>query len=300
VAAAQAGRLEAEAALREILVKEDIPAWRATMISLLAPFAGNPATQTVLRSSLAATDPLERAAAVRSLTGVAPAEWLRPLLKDPVRLVRLDAAWALSPELGEGTSERRELDAYLDLSLDQPAGRVRLGEDLANRGQSEKALAEISLAAEWDPNSPGIFDSLGMVLLGLGRPVEAAERLGRAAELNASDGIAALRAGLAFNEAGNLPKAEAWFRQAVARNSRLDRAWYNLGLLLAQQDRLPESAQALLRAGALVENEPDYTYALATVLFRAGDATGARAAVEATLRLAPGHQEAKALLRRLP
>ena len=301
VAAAQSGQADAIDTLLSLLKQEDIPAWRATYLGLLVSSADDPAVQICAGKSLHAVDPLERAAAVRLVAGGrAASDGLGPLLKDPVRLVRLDAEWALSPTLAAESPERKELDAYLSLSFDQPAGRLRLGQDFANRGQLNAAEKEIAQAAAWDPHSPGILDAYGMVLAGLGRTVEAAEKFSRAAELAPADAALALRAGLAFAEAGRLSAAEKMCRLAVARDSKFDRAWYNLGLLLAQTERWADAAEALRRAEAIAPAIADYPYALATVLLRAGDQTGARAAAQRALTIAPGHEGARQLLQALP
>ncbi len=300
VAAAQASRPGAPAALLALLTQEDIPAWRATLLSLLIPYAdGSPGIVAAGRAALTAADPLERAAAVRLLAGHEPAKaWVRPLLQDPVRLVRLDAAWMLSAELAAGSPARKELDAYLALALDQPSGRLRLGQDLANRGRLDEAGHEMAHAAGWDPFSPGIQDTYGMVLAAQGRSADAALRFERAAELQPADARAAMRAALVWAEAGHAAKAEAAFRVAVARDPAFDRAWYNLGLLLAQAERLPEAGEALARAEALAPAVADYPYALATVLLRSGDRAGARAAAARALAIDPGHEGARQLLRR--
>jgi predicted CXXCH cytochrome family protein len=175
VSAAQNSRPEAGPRLLALLAEEDIPAWRATYLSLLVPYLGT-AEEIVAagRAGLKATDPIERAAAVRLLNGYEPAkEWVRPLLKDPVRLVRLDAEWLLSRELAADSPERKEFNVYLAVSLDQPAGQLRFGQDLANRGKLAEAEPYLARAAAWDPFSPGIQDAWGMVLAAEGRNVEA-------------------------------------------------------------------------------------------------------------------------------
>ncbi len=298
VAAAQAGKPESTAALLSLLREEDIPAWRATYLSLLQPQVAEPAVAAAGQTSLADPDPLVRSAAVRLLAAAPQAgSLLPPLLRDPVRLVRLDAEWALSPTLTAGSPERKELDAYLALSLDQPGGRLRLGQDLANRGQLDAAEKEMAQAVAWDPYSPGIHEARAMVLAGLGHANEAGNSLYRAAGLAPTDATLPFRAGLAFAEARRLTEAENSFRLAVARDPKFDRAWYNLGLLLAQTNRLSEAADALKRAENTAPSIADYPYALATVLLRTGDRTGASEAAQRTLRLNPGHQGARQVLR---
>jgi len=299
MAAAQSRQPGALASLLAVFRKEEIPGWRATLLEVATNNLDASAELiTVARESLAAKDPLERSAAVRLLSGHNEShDRLRPLLRDPVRLVRLDAAWALSTTLAAGTPERAELDAYMALSLDQPSGRLRLGQDFANRGRMAEAEKEMLLAVEWDPFSPGIRDALGFVLNARGYPLQAAAQFFRSAQLSPTDAQAAYRAALAFAEAGRLPDAEVAFRLTVERDPRFARAWYNLGLLLAQTERLPEAVTALAKAESLASNTPDYPYALATVLLRAGDREGARAAARRALAIDPNHAAARELLR---
>lgn len=298
VASAQAGAPDAAEKLLGLVASEDVPAWRATLLLLTRGSASS--TPRVLEAARAATrdpDPLVRSAAAQVLaTTPSEAPALRPLLNDPVRLVRLDAAWPLSPELPAQSTARRELDAYLAVSLDQPAGRMRLGQDLFNRGRAADAEAPLRQAAEWDPNSAGIHDALGIVLNELGKAPEAAAALWRAAQLNATDANAAFNAALAFAAANKLADAEFALREAVRRNPRHDRAWYNLGLLLAQSARPTDAIAALRQAETIAPTVADYPYARATVLWQTGDRPAAVEAARRALELDPAHPNARALL----
>jgi tetratricopeptide (TPR) repeat protein len=300
VASAQTDRPEAAGTLLSLLEQEDIPAWRATFLSLLGGYADDSRVLVSARKSLNAASSLERAAAARLFAGSRiTSEVLMPLLKDSVRLVRLDAAWVLSLELPPDSPARKELDAHLALSLDQPSGRIRLGQDLANRGRLVEAEKEMALAAKWDPYSLGVLDTQAMVLAGLGRTAEAGNKFYRAAELAPTNATLPMRAALAFAEAGKLPEAENAFRLAVTRDARFDRAWYNLGLLYARENRLPEAIEALRQAGAVAPMIAEYPYALATVLLRAGAPAGAATAAERTLLIEPNHGGAREILRRV-
>ena len=301
-AAAQAGQPGSAAGLLSLLQAEDIPAWRATYFSLLAEASerDDDAVRPVAEKSLTAADPIERAAAVRLLATIPDTVGLiRPALQDPVRLVRLDAAWVLSRELPADSAARKELDAHLALDLDQPLGRYRLGMDLSNRGQSAAAEREFKLATAWDPFSGEFFDALGTVQSAQGRAAEAAMNLQHAADLSPQDGHEAMRAGQAWAEAGQPDAAEKWFREAVSRTPANDRAWYNLGLYLAGREQLAEAAQALVKAERARPTLADYPYALGTVLARQGDRAGARDAAERALRLDPSHTGAAGLLQAL-
>jgi predicted CXXCH cytochrome family protein len=298
VAAAQAGTPDAAEKLLALIAAEDVPAWRATLLLLTRNHASSNAL--VVEAARAATrdpEPLVRSAAVQVLSALpGEATILRPLLNDPTRLVRLDAAWPLSPGLPADSAARKELDAYLAVTADQPAGRMRIGQDLFNRGRAVEAEASLRKAAEWDPNSAGIQDALGIVLNELGKSSEAAAALWRAAQLNPTDPNAAFSAALAFAGARKLPDAEFALRETVRRNPRHDRGWYNLGLLLAQTGRGAEAIEALQHAEQIAPNVADYPYARATVCWQQGDRPAAIAAARRALEVDPSHAPSRAFM----
>ena len=300
VAAAQALAPDAAGKLLSLLATEEVPAWKATLLLLARPYAATDAkVVATARTALANVDPMVRSAAVQLLSPLTgePAR-LRPLLQDPSRLVRLDAEWALTSELPAASPERRELDAYLALSADQPTGRLRIGQDLFNRGRAADAEAPLRKAVEWDANSPGLYDVLGTVLDALGRPAEAAGALWRSAQLNSADAPSAFSAALAFAAAGKISDAELALREALRRDPRHDRAWYNLGLLFAQTNRAAEAIDALQRAESLAQRVADYPYARATILLQRGDSAGALTAARRALELDPAHAAAAEFIRR--
>ena len=298
VAAAQASVTGGEVKLLALAATEDVPAWKATLLLLARNYATEPSVAAAARGVLSDLEPLIRSAAVQVL-GVRPdeASHLRPLLRDSSRLVRLDAEWALSAELSDGSPERRELDAYLAVGADQPTGRMRIGQDLFNRGRPAEAEAPLRQALAWDPNSPGIHDTLGTVLHALDRDTEAAAEFWRTAQLAPADSDATFRAALAFAGAGKLTDADMAFRETVRRNPRHDRAWYNLGLLLAQTQRIDGALEALRTAESIAPTAADYPYAVATVLWQRGDRAGAAAAARRVLAIDPNNAPARDLLR---
>jgi predicted CXXCH cytochrome family protein len=301
VASAQKGEAISAAPLLSLLRTEDIPAWRATLLLLARPFAGTtPEVVTAARGALGDADPMVRSAAVQILGGLTDQRGLvEPQLKDPSRLVRLDAAWALSDRLPAGSMERLELDRYLATMADQPAGQLRLAQDHFNRGQLVESEAALRKAAEWDPNSGAIFATLGTVLNAAGRDREAAAAFWRAAQKDPTDANAAFSAALAFAAAGQLPDTELALREATRRDPQHERAWYNLGLVLAQTGRPAEALEALANAERLGPAVADYPYARATVLLNRGDRVGGGAALRRTLEIDPAHREAAGLLQRL-
>ncbi len=300
IAAAQAGQPSAPASLLALLAQEDIPAWRATYLDLLSPHAADPSVRTAALASLTATSPLERAAAVRALGTLPDARpALRPLLQDPVRLVRLDAAQALTDELPDNSEARHELDAYYRLTVDQPAGLTRIGLDYANRGQTTKAIQTLEKAAPWDATSGAIRNYIAQIYLAASKPAEAAASFAKAAEIEPTNANALFNAGLAYAEAGLTTDAENALRGAVKRDLNLDRAWYNLGLLLNSQGHAQDALEALARAEQANPRSPDYPYAAATIQLRAGRMEATREAVKRALAITPNYAPALQLLQSL-
>jgi len=111
---------------------------RATAVAMLAPYL-DPATGPAVERALRDPDPLVRGAAVAALNGVDPgarARLVLPLLRDPVRTVRIDAARSLAalPPDQLPDTERATLAAALaeyraaqGLVADRPEGQLNLG-----------------------------------------------------------------------------------------------------------------------------------------------------------------------------
>jgi len=303
----QRARVVARAYLRDETVVPDllalielqkVPAWRATLLSL----AGNlsPADQVVVataRSLHGDDNPLVRAAAVRTLANDQASHGLVvAAMDDPVRLVRLDAAWALSPELNTDSPRRAELDAYLQASIENPISRFRYGQDLFRRNRRDEALAQVRFAMALDPLSSPLPEGLGFMLNAMGRPAEAAVQFETAAGLAPAESGLPFFSALAWADAGNLVRAEAMLREAVRRDPGMARAWYNLGLLLAQTGRAGAALAALATAEDADDQDAAIPYALATVLAQSNRTDEAVAATQRALAVDPNHQPARELL----
>ncbi len=298
VAAAQAGQESAVAALIALWEDEDIPAWRATYLQLLASHADHhPEIVALARTAVDDEDPMVRGSAIQALTGIPGQEdIIREAFDDPVRLVRLDAAWGLSQEATAHATLAKEFLDYLDLTLDQPGGRLRKGQHLANTGRLTEAVTEIKLATQWDRYSSEIHETHALVLQAAGRMPEAANAFYRAAQLQPESGEAMFRAGLAFAEAGKMEESTTALTAAVKRQPDHHRAWYNLGLLKNQSGDIDAALDALAKAETAGPNVPDYPYAAATIYWQSGDRASARDAAQRALRINPGYTPALRML----
>lgn len=287
--------------VRLIAAPETTPTWRASLLDLAGQLAPrDSAVLAAARDLRQDPDAEVRAAAVRML-GADPdsGPLVRQALEDPVRLVRLDAAWALGTELAEDSAAGRELRAYLNTSVEGPVALARRGSFRFEQGEHERGLADVRRAIGLDPRSAPLRETLAFMLNAAGRPREAAEAFARAAELAPDSAAPAFHAALAWVEAGELVRAEAMLRMAVQRDPHHARAWYNLGLLLNRFGRRDEALTALATGEAARPDDPDIPYAAATILAQAGRRDEALAAARRALAADPDHAEARALVQML-
>jgi tetratricopeptide (TPR) repeat protein len=172
--------------LTGLLADTNQPAyWRAVAATLLSRWATEPATQAALLAQLKNEHPLVREQAVRALepalTDVKVSAALQPMLADPLRNVRVAAAWVLRATVDLQGRAGQDLQRMLDLEADQPTGQFEQATLLLARQQSQKALEHLKKAAAWDPISPPFLCKQAQVQDQLGQLVEALQTLDRAA-----------------------------------------------------------------------------------------------------------------------
>jgi len=305
VAAARRREAAARDSLLAWLQNGDTAPWQATATLLLDAWSQEDKVAKALQAQLRHESPLVRGAAAQSLAAVAenrahPARVaLRTLLQDPVRSVRLAAAWSLRDEVDSGSAVGGELLHMLDLNADQPQGRMQLGQYEFARGRTDSAIAQMKKAIEWDPNSPPFHNDLAILLSAAGRTAEAISSLENAARLDPSNAVYHYQLGLAWNEAGEMEKAIAALEQAVKHDPKLHRAWYNLGLARNGRGDAAGALDALARGEAANPRDSALPYARATILLRLGQRREALAAAQAALDIQPDFPEAYQLVQML-
>lgn len=305
VARARRGDRNAVPDLLRMLRSETNSLWKAVSASLLRRWASEPSVTGALLSSAGDTDALVRAMSVRALEmlvqrGNIPVEaTLSNRLNDPVRGVRIDAAWALRATLDTNSIAGADLLRYLRHSADQPAGALQLGVFHLDRGDTERALTYFERSVAWDTNSAPPRHALA-VALGMQRRVEEAVReLEAACRLAPGEAEFRFKLGLALNEVGKVQEARAALEQAVKLDPQFTQAWYNLGLAQNQCGSSESALESLRRAEALDGRSPQIPYARATILARIGRIDEARIAASRALELEPAHGDAARLLQTL-
>ena len=242
IAAARAGKPEAASQLIALARDANMPAIvRATALKLLRSYG--PEADQPLIDATKDTDPLVRVTAVDGLDRLTPDQKLAvvtPLVRDPIRAVRIQAARVLAG----GPIERLEP---------------------ARRKEFESALAEYKQAQIYNADMPSGNLNLALVETSLKEFDSAVEHYKTAIRLDPEFLPARVNLGNLYNQLGRNADAERVFREAVERAPDNGDLHYSLGLLLAEEQRLNESAEELGKAATLMPDRPrvQYNYALA-------------------------------------
>ncbi len=277
---------------------------RATAIDLLGGYTDAPAGKA-MEAALSSPEPLIRVTAARQLPGDAATlvRLLGPLLGDPVRAVRLQAAARLAGEPARrladpakkayetALAEQIQSQRYMS---DLPSGPYNLGNLYASLGRPADAEREYRRALKLDDQLFMARANLATLLAGQGK-LEEAETLLREAQRQAPQQPAiALNLGLLLAERGNPVEAEQMLHAALAADPTLAPAAFNLAVLVGE--RSPAEAMELARrAVSLRPEDPRYAWTFAYYQSRAGDLAGAAATLERLLAAHPGMDNARAL-----
>jgi tetratricopeptide (TPR) repeat protein len=194
------------------------------------------------------SDPLVRIAALGLLAPLDVPERVAasvPLLGDPVRGVRIEAAQILADvpdsQLPDGKRAARQaaLQEYEDSlaqESDWPATNVNLGNLRLRQGRIDAALAAYERAIRLDPRFPGAY-------------------------INLAD---------AWRQQGREAEAEKVLRQGLAVMPRDAELHYALGLLLVRRHDHDGALQELVEAARLAPDNARYAFVQAIALHSAG------------------------------
>jgi predicted CXXCH cytochrome family protein len=299
-AAARDRKPEAAAALANVIADRGEPAIiRATALDLIQGY-GAAGTQPAIDSKND-VEALVRAAAASALVTAPPEQrllYVAPLLKDPVRLVRIQAARTLAdvPAARIPAEVRGDFDrAYADLIAseetlaDSVGAQLNLAALAAQRGDAAAAEAGYRRALTMDPYLEPAWSALASFLSAAGRNAEAERVLRDGLARIPDDGRLRYSLGLLLAEEERLPEAIAETRKAATLLRADGRVAYNLGLMLQKAGQLPQAEVALAQARALGEN--DATYALALLYARQGKRAQALPLAEALVQSNVGNPE---------
>jgi tetratricopeptide (TPR) repeat protein len=286
-AAAERGASEAGSRLASLAADTSQPAIaRASALEALGQYQ-TPASVAAAQAGSTDRDALVRRASVSTLAMLPPAQRLAvvsPLLKDPVRTVRMEAASTIADTIGGASAAQRaafdraaiEYESAQRFNADRPESRAALGTFYARLGRFEDAQTQLASALALDPSFVPAYVNLADVLRVQGNAADS-ERVLREG-LRQAPKAAALHhvLGLTLVRLGRHGDALAEFQRA-ARLDPLDvRFAYVYAVSLHSAHRTEAALTEIDRALA---HEPDNRELLvAAVTFRrdAGDLAGAR------------------------
>jgi tetratricopeptide (TPR) repeat protein len=305
IAKARQGDAEARDGLVSLLGSDEIPHWKASATLLLDRWINELAVQSAVSAQLQHAHPIVRQSAIRTLEPLLQNGSIRssiePLLDDPVRGVRVPAAWALRDSLNLDSAAGKDLQHMLNWNSDQPSGQMQLAQFHFARRDTTEAIKAMETAIRWDPNSPPFHHDLAMIYSTTGQTQLATAKLRDAIKLAPNHAEYHYELGLALSETGDMPSVIASLQEAVRLNPTLARAWYNLGLAKNGRGDISGALEALQRGELADPRDPGIPYARATILAQLGRKQEAIHALDTTLRIMPGHGEAlqlKAMLSR--
>jgi predicted CXXCH cytochrome family protein len=242
------------------------PIVRASAVERMA-LAGGRDTATAQRAAQDA-QPLVRLAAVRlaeTLPASAQLRVLAPLLADPLRAIRIEAARALAGQQDGLAGPQREAwqraaDEYLatlQYTADRPEARVALGSFKSKMGLHEQAQQAYAAALQLDPDFvPAV--------------------------LNAADD---------WRAQGNEAQARAALEGGLARAPKNAALHHAFGLALIRAGDRKRALPALERAAQLAPDEPRYTYVYAVALHSTGRPADAIKALDRATARWPGDRD---------
>ena len=261
--AGRTGALDAEQQLDQLILDASQPAIARASALLLLPRYVSPASEAAIKAAIVDPSALVRSAVPRALPpspSLAVVQAVAPLLGDPIRAVRIEAARALAgidpntmtqDQRSSFDSAYRELVAAEMVNADRPEAHLNLGLLDLRHQEPTGAEAEYRTALRLDPSFVPALVNL--------------------ADLDRMHGQ-------------DRPGADL-LRKALAIEPKNADVRYSLGLLLVRQHAYTEALDQLRQASALAQDNARYAYVYAIAL----NSTGAPA--EAVALLERTHQQ---------
>jgi predicted CXXCH cytochrome family protein len=248
-----------------------------------------PATLPALQVALGDPDPLVRRAAIQALADVDPGvrdPLVSPLLADPVRAVRIEAAAALSgspldlmpaPARAALAGATAELVAARELNADRPEAHLDLAALYAKQGLPVRAEAELRRALVMEPAFVPAAVNLADLYRATGRDRDA-EPVLREALAHTPDNPALMHAlGLTLVREQRVPESIVWLGGASRRGPENPRYGYVFAVALHGQGQRREAMNQLVRVLARHPYDRDALAAMAAFTRESGDLQGAEA-----------------------
>jgi predicted CXXCH cytochrome family protein len=308
LAAARRGQPEAGAALAALATDPSQPGIaRATALAQLPEFVRG-ATVPAVESALRDPDALVRMGALRAVDALPPERrgpLAGPLLQDPVRAVRLAAAYALAG-VTVPDAHRRDLERALaewiwseEVNADRPEAHVNLAAMHARLGRPADAESALRTALRLDPRFVPALVNLADLLRAQGRDRDGERFLGDALRADPDHPEALHALGLLRVRQNRVPEAVDLLRRAAAGRPDSTRFAYVYAVALHDTGRPDEAIAVLTAAHRRRPADREPLVALATYVAERGDVRQALAYAETLAALDPDDQGARVLVEAL-
>jgi tetratricopeptide (TPR) repeat protein len=298
----------AEQSLSELVTHRDQPAIaRATALSMLAIY-DPPSTDSAIRAGVADDSVLVRRAAVRAFSNSDPRTsviTLAPLLHDPVRAVRLEAAEVLAGTptdavpSGVGLELNNSFDEYIasqELNADRPEAHLNLGLLYAKEHDLAEAEAELKIALSLDPGFAPAAVNLADLYRGQNRDREGEHILQSAISRSPDDASLQHALGLLMVREKRSAQALALLAAAARTDPNNARYVYVYAVALKDAGQANAAIKTLTRSIYAHPYDRDSLAALVTFLEQAGDPAKALIYARRLEDLEPGSPEVRRML----
>lgn len=286
---------------------ERAPIVRASALEL----AGALGSARVASRALGEADPLVRLGALHGLENADPPGWrerVRPLLADPTRALRVEAARCFSvfdparfdPALKRDFDRAQaEFVAAQAAQGDFPGSHLNLAVVHEQRGEFARAQTEYERALALDPAFLPARFNLAQLLQRTERAAQAEPVLREGLKRFPDEGELHHSLGLLLSQLGRRAEAADALARAAQLLPNAARVQYESGLAHEAARRAHEAGAALLRAAALEPASAEIQVALVQHFVSLGDWNAALPFAEALARLAPADRGALELIERV-
>ena len=247
---------------------------RATALDLLV---GYPVPQSVetLKLALIDTEPLIRQTAISAINQLGvdkDAKLIFPLLYDPVKAVRIQAALAVAglQNLDLSSEQQRVLNKGIEEFIeamahagDFPASRFNLGLMYSALGKIQKTIENYQAAIAIDRKFIPAHNNLAMLYNRIGQNQKAEHHLRQILSDYPNHYEIAYSLGLLLAEEKKYQEAAFYLKKAASGLPGRPRIHYNLGILLQLLKQYPEAEKALLRTTQLQPDNFEFMFGLA-------------------------------------
>ena len=307
----EAGRKQNPAANMEIINLATDPLYpvivRATALSLLGAYPGEESLKA-FNISLMDEEALIRRTAVENLPvsdNEVKVKLIAPLLYDPVKAVRIEAASKLAGKPSEYLDLRqkevyqqvlKEFIASMEYSGDFSFGRFNLGNLYHELDDNDRAIENYKAAIKIDNLFYPAKVNLAMLYNEKGERDRAEELFMEV--INEHPGLYEIYYSLALllAEKNNLEEASVYMKKASENIPGAARVHYNYGLLLQYLNRDKEAETEIKKALEIEPDNLDFLYALFDFYFKRSKLSEAKNIAEKMVRIAPDQPVAKELL----